>query len=72
MLEPSTATLARLRWRLCPRIALAGSALAAEPYPDHPITLIVPYAAGGSSDVIARLLGEALSKSLGQQIVIDR
>jgi tripartite-type tricarboxylate transporter receptor subunit TctC len=52
-------------------IALAGSALAAEPYPDHPVTLIVPYAAGGSSDVLARLLGEGLSKSLGQQIVID-
>src|SRR5256885_847560 len=51
-------------------IALAGSA-AAEPYPDHPITLIVPYAAGGSSDVLARLLGERLSKALGQQIVID-
>ena len=45
--------------------------LAAEPYPDHPVTLIVPYAAGGSSDVLARLLGERLSKSLGQPIVID-
>ena len=52
-------------------IALAGSALAAEPYPDHPVTLIVPYAAGGSSDVLARLLDEPLSKSLGQPIVID-
>ncbi len=52
-------------------IALAGPALAAEPYPDHPVTLIVPYAAGGSSDVLARLLGERLSKSLGQPIVID-
>ena len=52
-------------------IAFAGSALAAEPYPDHPITLIVPYAAGGSSDVLARLLGERLSTSLGQQIIID-
>src|SRR5262245_63808483 len=52
-------------------IALAGSTLAAESYPDRPITLIVPYAAGGSSDVLARLLGERLSKSLGQQIVID-
>src|SRR2546428_2958944 len=51
-------------------IALAGSA-AAEPYPDHPITLIVPYAAGGSSDVLARLIGERMSKSLGQQVVID-
>ena len=52
-------------------IALAGSALAVEPYPDRPVTLIVPYAVGGSSDVLARLIGERLSKSLGQQIVID-
>jgi tripartite-type tricarboxylate transporter receptor subunit TctC len=52
-------------------IVLAASAQAAEPYPDRPITLIVPYAAGGSSDVLARLLGERLSKSLGQQVVID-
>ena len=52
-------------------IALAGPAGAAEPYPDHPITLIVPYAAGGSSDVLARLIGERMSKSLGQQVVID-
>ena len=44
---------------------------AAAPYPDHPITLIVPYAAGGSSDVLARLLGEPLSRSLDQPIVID-
>jgi len=61
---PATLTLAAL-------IALAGGAPAAEPYPDHPITLIVPYAAGGSSDVLARLIGERMSKSLGQQIVID-
>ena len=52
-------------------LALASSVLAAEPYPDHPVTLIVPYAAGGSSDVLARLLNEPLSKSLGQPIVID-
>jgi tripartite-type tricarboxylate transporter receptor subunit TctC len=52
-------------------IALAASASAAEPYPDHPVTLIVPYAAGGSSDVLARLLNGPLSKSLGQPISID-
>ncbi len=52
-------------------IALAASASAAEPYPDHPVTLIVPYAAGGSSDVLARLLNEPLSKSVGQPIIID-
>ena len=52
-------------------VALSGSALAAGPYPDRPITLIVPYAAGGSSDVLARLLTEPLSRALGQQIVVD-
>src|SRR5947208_5413300 len=52
-------------------VALAGSALAVEPYPDRPVTLIVPYAVGGSSDVLARLIGERLSKSLGQPVVID-
>jgi tripartite-type tricarboxylate transporter receptor subunit TctC len=51
-------------------LGLAGSALA-EPYPDRPITLIVPYAAGGSSDVLGRLIGERLSRSLGAQIVVD-
>jgi tripartite-type tricarboxylate transporter receptor subunit TctC len=49
----------------------ARATLAAEPYPDRPITLIVPYAAGGSSDVLGRLIGERLAKSLGQPIVID-
>ena len=52
-------------------LALAGPAAAAEPYPDRPITLVVPYAAGGSSDVLGRLVGERLGRSLGQQIVID-
>src|SRR5437867_1618221 len=62
-------TLAKLA--LAALIAFAGGAPAAEPYPDRPITLIVPYAAGGSSDVLARLIGERMSKSLGQQVVID-
>jgi tripartite-type tricarboxylate transporter receptor subunit TctC len=52
-------------------VAFAGAASAADPYPDRPITLIVPYAAGGSSDVLGRLLSERLAKSLGQPIVID-
>jgi len=43
----------------------------AQSYPDRPVTMIVPYAAGGSSDVLARLIGERLSPALGQPIVID-
>jgi tripartite-type tricarboxylate transporter receptor subunit TctC len=40
-------------------------------YPDRPITLIVPYAPGGGNDVVARAVGEPMSKSLGQPVVIE-
>jgi tripartite-type tricarboxylate transporter receptor subunit TctC len=40
-------------------------------YPTRPITLVVPYAAGGPSDVIARLIGQSMTATLGQQIVIE-
>ena len=39
--------------------------------PTRPITLVVPYAAGGGNDVMARIVGEKMSKTLGQQIVIE-
>ncbi|MEI8146684.1 MAG: tripartite tricarboxylate transporter substrate-binding protein, partial [Alphaproteobacteria bacterium] len=48
----------------------SGSAVA-QPYPNKPITMIVPFAAGGPSDVLARLLGQSMSASLGQPIVIE-
>jgi tripartite-type tricarboxylate transporter receptor subunit TctC len=43
----------------------------AEDYPSRPVHLIVPYAGGGSGDLLARLLGEQLSKLWGQQVVIE-
>ena len=51
-------------------LAGAASARAAD-YPAHPITLVVPYAAGGGNDVIARIVAERMSASLGQSIVIE-
>jgi tripartite-type tricarboxylate transporter receptor subunit TctC len=39
--------------------------------PNRPITLVVPYAAGGGNDVMARIVGEKMSRTLGQQVVID-
>ena len=50
-------------------MAAAGPARAA--WPDRPIRLIVPFAAGGSPDVICRLLGGELTMALGQTVLID-
>src|SRR5919198_3726541 len=50
--------------------AHAASAFAQD-YPSRPITLIVPYAAGGGNDLIARTAAEKMSPVLGQQIVIE-
>jgi tripartite-type tricarboxylate transporter receptor subunit TctC len=57
-------------------LAAAATAAAAGPafgqaWPSKPITLIVPFAAGGPTDLLARILGERMSKELGQQFIID-
>jgi tripartite-type tricarboxylate transporter receptor subunit TctC len=44
---------------------------AAQDYPTKPITLIVPFAAGGPTDVISRIIGEHMSRTLGHQLVIE-
>ncbi|MBX9992785.1 tripartite tricarboxylate transporter substrate-binding protein [Phreatobacter oligotrophus] len=44
---------------------------AAQTYPARPITMIIPFAAGGPTDVVARIVAEAMSKNLGQTIVIE-
>ena len=49
----------------------APAAAAAQDYPSRPITLIVPYAAGGGNDVMARAAADKMSRTLGQQIVIE-
>ena len=48
-----------------------GSVTEAADYPTHAITLVVPYAAGGGNDVIARIVAERMSAGLGQPIVIE-
>jgi len=53
----------------CAVFALASSAAMA--FPEKPIVMVVPYAAGGSTDVLARLMAEAMSRDLGQQVVVE-
>ena len=50
--------------------ALAGAAMAQD-YPTRPVRLIVPYGAGGASDVMARYLGQKLGEVLGQSVVVE-
>ncbi|AYD66216.1 tripartite tricarboxylate transporter substrate binding protein [Achromobacter sp. LC458] len=52
-------------------LALATPALSQAAWPEKPITLIVPWAAGGSTDILARVLSEGLTQSLGQPVIVE-
>ena len=68
------ASLVRGFTRAVPALAVAawccGAALAQD-YPNHPVRIIVPFAAGGPADVYARFLGQRLQEALGQPFVVD-
>lgn len=50
-------------------LVLAAQAQAA--FPERPVTLVVPFAAGGSTDVVARVIAEKMSEDLGQQVIVQ-
>ncbi len=60
-----------LAWLLFVVVAWAVTPAAAQNYPTRPITLVVPFPAGGATDAIARILIDPMSQVLGQQIVIE-
>ncbi len=72
MREPATPVDAFIRMFLgaCVALALAAAALA-DDFPSRPITLVVPYPAGGGNDLIARVVAEKMSTALGQPMVIE-
>jgi len=52
-------------------VALIGGAARADDYPDRPITLVVPFPPGGSTTIVARIIADKMSQTLGKSIVID-
>ena len=56
---------------LASTVALLCSVAAAQSYPAKPVTLVVPFAAGGPTDIVARTLAAAMGKTLGQPVLIE-
>ena len=52
-------------------LSLSGLAAASTDYPNKPIRVVLPYAAGGATDILARMVGQQLSETLGQPVVIE-
>jgi tripartite-type tricarboxylate transporter receptor subunit TctC len=63
--------LATLVVALTAVLSAATTASAQDNYPSHPITLIAPFAAGGSVDLVSRILAEGLTARLGQPVIVD-
>jgi tripartite-type tricarboxylate transporter receptor subunit TctC len=61
----------KLALALAATLGLAATGAQAQNYPTRPITMIVPFAAGGPTDVVARIVSDHMSRTLGQQIVIE-
>lgn len=56
---------------LAATVLLCANSTAATSYPDKPVTLVVPFAAGGPTDTVARLIAVPMGKSLGQSVVVE-
>src|SRR3954469_4361263 len=63
--------MTRLSWLVALAFALSVGNASAQTFPSRPITLVVPFPAGGGNDALARLVAERMSKTLGQQVVVE-
>ncbi|ACB35437.1 conserved hypothetical protein [Leptothrix cholodnii SP-6] len=66
-----TLTRRRMVQAIALTLAVSGGSAMAQAWPAKPITLIVPFPAGGTTDVLARALGEKLQQSLGQPVIVE-
>ena len=58
-------------WLAAAMVALAAGSASAQQYPNKPVTMLVPYAAGGPTDTVARVMGVAMAKPLGQTVIVE-
>jgi len=56
---------------LAAALALTATSASAQDYPKRPVTIVVPFAAGGPTDIIARIVGDHFSRTLGQQFIVE-
>ena len=70
-MTPTNVYGAGLRTVLAVALMAIGSSSLAADYPDKPIRLLVPFAAGGTTDIVARVVANGLTKELGQTVVVE-
>ena len=71
LIKEETAHAQGNAWDSRCRIGRFAGAVAAQNYPHRPITMIIPFAAGGPTDVLGRVIGQRMREILGQQVVVE-
>ena len=61
----------RIVWAALMALLISGGSALAENFPSHPITIVVPFSAGGPSDAMARILAERMKVTLGEALLIE-
>jgi tripartite-type tricarboxylate transporter receptor subunit TctC len=63
--------MSRILTSVVAALALGFAAASAQDYPSGPVTIVVPFSAGGPTDTVTRLIAESMSQTLGQQIIVE-
>lgn len=61
----------RRQWIIVTMAAAASGAVLAQAYPNKPVKLVVPFAPGGTTDIIARVISEPVGKAIGQSVIVE-